>query len=105
MPEDDDLSNQIQGRFNPGSSGGTTEDTTESTSTDSETTRSMAQYSMYLPEELERDLSTLYQQIKLERLQDAESGLEKNRHYNCAIVETALAHEDEIRDRVDELTK
>ena len=77
---------------------------TDSTSS-SETTRSMAQYSMYLPEIRTQELKTLYQRINLQRLENDEPEIEKNRHFNRAVVETALDHEDEIRERVDELTE
>lgn len=111
MSEDDDLSKQIQGRFDTDSTGDATEDTSESTgstgsaSTEESSTRSMTQYSMYLPEELQRELNTLYQRINLQRLENDKSEIEKNRHFNRAVIETALEHDEEIRERVEELTE
>lgn len=112
MPDDDfdaKLGEMIGGEFDESSDETESESSESIESTDSapssETTRSRKQYSMYLPEKLSRELKTLHQRINLQRLENDEPEIEKNRHFNRAVVEVALAHEDEIRERVDELTE
>jgi hypothetical protein len=55
---------------------------------------------MYLPESRYQELMSLYKILDGEYYREHGTDLEKNRGYFDAVIRTALAHEDEIREQL-----
>lgn len=59
-------------------------------SDDGERLKNQSQYAMYLPEELETELNEFYEKYNANRVLNDKDEVEKNRHFNVALVKCAL---------------
>ena len=67
-----------------------TEPSSEEKSDESDRIKNQRQYGMYLPEELIEEINDTFDQINAERVIRGDPKIEKNKHFNVALVRCAL---------------
>jgi hypothetical protein len=68
-------------------------ESSDSVDGDDATTREKKQYPMYLTEDLRDELNEAFRKHNAERVLDDKESVEKNKHFNQALMECALDHD------------